>query len=258
MRQTALAWAAFKNMLRAAGRDPLWAFMVLVFAPFNAAKPVLQILGAISVVVGIVFVAGILALNEFGFGQGSLPRQVFDMLLMLLLLALAFRLFTTPLILHFGDDADESHGSARFATKREMTPLTQAQCGLLIGRNPKNSRLLRYDGQAHLITIAPTRSGKGVGTIIPNLLTVDRSIVCIDPKGENAAITALARQRYGLCWSSILSALRSYPQPRLTRLMILIPPAWMPLKTSTHLLMPLSLTTPGWLGKPIGTRRLKR
>lgn len=197
MRQTALAWAAFKNMLKAAGRDPLWAFIVLIFAPFNAAKPVLQILATISILMGIVFVAGTLALDEFGFGQGSLPRQVFHILLMLLLLALAFRLLTTPLILHFGDDADGSHGSARFATKREMAPLTQAKSGLLIGRDPKSSRLLRYDGQAHLITIAPTRSGKGVGTIIPNLLTADRSIVCIDPKGENAATTALARQRYG-------------------------------------------------------------
>lgn len=38
--------------------------------------------------------------------------------------------------------------------------------------------------------MAPTRSGKGVGTIIPNLLLLDRSVICIDPKGENARVTA--------------------------------------------------------------------
>ena len=39
------------------------------------------------------------------------------------------------------------------------------------------------------MTIAPTRTGKGVGTIIPNLLTAERSVLVIDPKGENAAVT---------------------------------------------------------------------
>jgi type IV secretion system protein VirD4 len=57
--------------------------------------------------------------------------------------------------------------------------------------------MLRYDGAAHLLTMAPTRTGKGVGTIIPNLLTANRSIICIDPKGENAGITYRARQRFG-------------------------------------------------------------
>ena len=45
--------------------------------------------------------------------------------------------------------------------------------------------------------MAPTRTGKGVGTIIPNLLTADRSVICIDPKGENAKIAGRARQTFG-------------------------------------------------------------
>ena len=57
--------------------------------------------------------------------------------------------------------------------------------------------MLRYDGPAHLLTIAPTRSGKGVGTIIPNLLTANRSVVCIDPKGENARVTLRQRETFG-------------------------------------------------------------
>ena len=72
--------------------------------------------------------------------------------------------------------------------------------GLLIGRSIESGKLLRYDGPAHLLTMAPTRSGKGVGTIIPNLLTLDRSVVCIDPKGENARVTARARAGKGDVW----------------------------------------------------------
>ncbi|WP_405049038.1 type IV secretory system conjugative DNA transfer family protein [Roseobacter fucihabitans] len=90
----------------------------------------------------------------------------------------------------------DTHGSARFAGKRELQALEQAT-GLLIGRNPKTGRLLSYDGPAHLITLAPTRAGKGVGTVIPNLLAVERSVLVVDPKGENARIAGAARERFG-------------------------------------------------------------
>jgi len=90
----------------------------------------------------------------------------------------------------------DSHGSARFASRKELKK-HQGGDGLLIGRNPGTGRLLRYDGPAHLITLAPTRAGKGVGTVIPNLLAVDRSVLVIDPKGENARIAGEARRRFG-------------------------------------------------------------
>ena len=90
----------------------------------------------------------------------------------------------------------DSHGSARFASRKELKK-HQGGDGLLIGRNPGTGQLLRYDGPAHLITLAPTRAGKGVGTIIPNLLAVERSVLVIDPKGENARIAGEARQRFG-------------------------------------------------------------
>ena len=77
-----------------------------------------------------------------------------------------------------------------------MNALAKNNGDLLIGRDTFG-RMLRYDGPAHLLTIAPTRSGKGVGTIIPNLLTANRSIVCIDPKGENARVTMRAREALG-------------------------------------------------------------
>lgn len=99
--------------------------------------------------------------------------------------------------LRFADDGDDSHGSARFAYVDEVRADLVQDSGLIVGRELRGKKLLRYDGPAHLLTIAPTRSGKGVGTIIPNLLTSDRSVLCIDPKGENARVTARARAAFG-------------------------------------------------------------
>jgi type IV secretion system protein VirD4 len=90
------------------------------------------------------------------------------------------------------------HGSAHFASAAQVKSSLGGGAGLIVGRESrKGGQLLRYAGEAHLLTIAPTRSGKGVGAIIPNLLTADRSVLCIDPKGENASITARARARFG-------------------------------------------------------------
>lgn len=103
---------------------------------------------------------------------------------------------------HFGIAAlfartRDSHGSARLASKAERRDLAKSESGLLIGRDAESGRLLRYDGPAHLLTFAPTRAGKGVGTVIPNLLRVPRPMLVIDPKGENARITHEARSRFG-------------------------------------------------------------
>mgnify|MGYP002780481383 FL=1 len=87
-------------------------------------------------------------------------------------------------------------GSAQFGSRTDVNKLAKNAGDLLIGRDTFG-RLLRYDGPAHLLTIAPTRSGKGVGTIIPNLLTANRSVVCIDPKGENARVTIRQREAFG-------------------------------------------------------------
>jgi len=91
---------------------------------------------------------------------------------------------------------DDTLGSAKFGSRADVNALAKNNGDLLIGRDTFG-RLLRYDGPAHLLTIAPTRSGKGVGTIIPNLLTANRSVVCIDPKGENARVAMRAREAFG-------------------------------------------------------------
>lgn len=57
---------------------------------------------------------------------------------------------------------------------------------------------ITYQGDRHLLTVAPTRSGKGISSIIPNILTYLGSMLIIDPKGENARITAKRRGAGGL------------------------------------------------------------
>jgi type IV secretion system protein VirD4 len=57
--------------------------------------------------------------------------------------------------------------------------------------------LLTYAGDAHMITLAPTRSGKGVGSVIPNLLTYPGPVVVVDPKAEAYFVTARRRRELG-------------------------------------------------------------
>jgi len=92
--------------------------------------------------------------------------------------------------------AADSHGAASFAS---MTELWHANLltgrGVIIGR--KRLRYLRFDRDGHLLTFAPTRTGKGVGCVIPNLLDHQGSVVVTDIKGENLAITGERRKRLG-------------------------------------------------------------
>lgn len=56
---------------------------------------------------------------------------------------------------------------------------------------------LIYAAEGHLMTVAPTGSGKGLSAIIPNLLTYTGPIVVTDPKGENYSVTSQARLKLG-------------------------------------------------------------
>jgi len=192
-----LAWIAFRNMMRQAARDPLGAFVALIAAPFLAASYVLRA-GAIFLAVLFIVGGGLMFLMQWASIQrGDALWYLGNIAFTAFIILFAFRLLSAPMIRRFADMDADTHGSARFATNRETALLTRSQAGLLIGRDPKTKRLLRYDGRANLLTMAPTRTGKGVGTIIPNLLTADRSVICIDPKGENARIAGRARQTFG-------------------------------------------------------------
>ena len=91
-----------------------------------------------------------------------------------------------------------SFGSAKWATADYLQSkgLFDGD-GFLLGEFHEDNarRRLLYDGARHLLTVAPTRSGKGVSSIVPNLLRYEGSALVIDPKGENALITALRRGR---------------------------------------------------------------
>ncbi|MBB4000251.1 type IV secretory system conjugative DNA transfer family protein [Aureimonas pseudogalii] len=90
-----------------------------------------------------------------------------------------------------------SHGSGRFATKAEQKRfLRGSRTALLVGASAKRG-FFHYDGPEHLLTLAPTRSGKGASVIIPNLLHAERSVIVIDPKGENVQVTARHRKTFG-------------------------------------------------------------
>ena len=94
------------------------------------------------------------------------------------------------------------HGDARFATNAEVRHaglLDGEQQGalpsILVGRF--RGRFLTLPGQLSVMLSAPTRSGKGVGVVIPNLLHWPHSVVVLDIKGENYDVTAGYRAEHG-------------------------------------------------------------
>lgn len=93
------------------------------------------------------------------------------------------------------------HGAARFANTAEIrnAGLLDPKGGLdktiLVGK--KNGRYLTYGGYQFVILAAPTRSGKGVGIVIPNCLNFSDSLVVLDIKGENFDITSGFRAKHG-------------------------------------------------------------
>jgi type IV secretion system protein VirD4 len=88
------------------------------------------------------------------------------------------------------------HGAARFASEAELKRHGfRARDGIIVGR--KSGRFLTFGGSEHVLVEAPTRSGKGVGIVIPNLLTWAGSVVVLDVKRENYEATAGFRKKYG-------------------------------------------------------------
>lgn len=90
----------------------------------------------------------------------------------------------------------QTFGSARFATEKELeTSGLLSRRGVVLGLDLEG-RYLRDDGPEHITVIAPTRSGKGVGLIIPTLLSWPDSVVVVDPKGENFQRTSGFREEF--------------------------------------------------------------
>lgn len=198
MRWMRLTGRAARNMLRYAMRDPVGAFGEILVSPIRVLR---HLLGVIFLALAAVLILGLgamLILHLAKVQESSPLANLIYLAVWAVVILFALRLLVAPMVMRFGLEGvnDDSHGSARFAT-RDETRILDRDDGLLIGRDTKTGRLMRYAGPAHLLTIAPTRSGKGVGTIIPNLLEYPFGLVCIDPKGENARIAARQRSRFG-------------------------------------------------------------
>ena len=97
------------------------------------------------------------------------------------------------------------HGSARWADRKDIETAGllpkkgQDNDGVYVGGwLDKQGKLhyLRHSGPEHVLTYAPTRSGKGVGLVVPTLLSWPHSTVITDLKGELWALTAGWRRQY--------------------------------------------------------------
>jgi len=97
------------------------------------------------------------------------------------------------------------HGSAHFASFKEVldTGLIPEQgkqgqgvyCGAFDDPKEGFTYYLRHDGPEHVCALAPTRSGKGVGLVVPTLLSWPHSVFVLDRKGENHAMTSGWRRK---------------------------------------------------------------
>lgn len=101
---------------------------------------------------------------------------------------------------------ETSHGSAAFATSEEINAAGLGmyedkksrkvkKSGVVVGVNPYTKKLMLHDGVEHILLVAPTRSGKGVNTIIPTGLVWRHSIFFFDVKEELWQATAGYRQK---------------------------------------------------------------
>lgn len=106
------------------------------------------------------------------------------------------------------DNPPPLFGSARWPTSADLKPYLRDRAAfdnprsLLLGTfsdegQSQPAGYVHWDGDGHLLTIAPTRTGKGKTTIIPNLLRYRGSCVVLDPKGELFEATSKWRSTLG-------------------------------------------------------------
>ena len=116
-----------------------------------------------------------------------------------------FCLLSTPILLYMAkksDSALDTDGTARWTKIEEwdkagyIAPRGKYTDGVILGRTPPQflglikPRTIIDKEKTHIAMVAPTRSGKGVGVIIPTLFNWRGSVFVMDMKGENYQITA--------------------------------------------------------------------
>lgn len=90
------------------------------------------------------------------------------------------------------------HGSARWSNLADLETagLLRPASGRSIVLGNVENHPVSWDGESHLLTVAPTRTGKSVLQIIPTLLTYRGAAVVLDPKGELYQHTARWREAH--------------------------------------------------------------
>lgn len=110
---------------------------------------------------------------------------------------------------------DPLYGTARWATLKDLRRLgLNADSGVVLGQQKsakikvdastgnvqykllKAAPIVAHAGAVHTLMVAPSRSGKGVSTVIPTLCSWQGSVICFDPKGENYSITGGFRSKF--------------------------------------------------------------
>ncbi len=218
-------WSRMLPDLRAAGRERLvwlpWIVVVLalvlnfavsVFATSNSESRIVAALESGRVAVAAKVTAVPQGVSTWASEQTARNMVLGPLIVMFFGLAAVFLgafLFVGPFaVARSGQkkrDESESHGTAFWGTMSNaadagMLNKQGEPGGLALGRFDAGLSL-QYDPKLrtrrHVLTCAPTRSGKGVGCVIPHLLDYPGSVFCVDIKGENAAVTAKRRAAMG-------------------------------------------------------------
>ena len=157
-----------------------------VYAAMIAA-PLVIVLGGFL----LFMVVGLLGELLFRNGGQALVTWIGANLVLSLLFLWGFKAWQARIWNHFSEM--NRYGSARFAFDEELDEYRPTK-GFYIGGS------LYYNKPGHLLTVGSTRSGKGVSLIVPNLTRMGAfpgSWVVVDPKGENAAVTARIQREMG-------------------------------------------------------------
>lgn len=109
------------------------------------------------------------------------------------------------IIVSFAIKHEPEYGDAHWASWQEINDAGLfSKDGLILGKY--KGQYLISDSPTHAMVIAPTRSGKGVGLVVPNLLNWQDSLICLDIKNENYRKTAGFRHKHGhevFMWSPL-------------------------------------------------------
>lgn len=210
--------SAFKNMLKEAYKDPPWAIACIVLYPITRFRLFLGgLLSLVLVGVFCVFITPIIlsliAEPILWIGNRTLINAYIDLVRPITWIftayvvgVLAYRFMTNAMIKNFGYGENDTHGTARLSTFREAANNGHLRrneeakkSGIVLGAVPTPVRGYEpyYYQDGHILTCAPTGAGKGVSAVTPNLLSYMGSMVVLDIKGENYAVTGQARRDMG-------------------------------------------------------------